>query len=235
MVDGVLLMKTLPHFSALGLALALIGSWTGVARSEFIPTLFNTGLTDARTLLAEGSVDPHYQLVSSPDALFPGPSAFVVLSTGHPIANDWFANGPDSQWIAPQANQDENNGGGNEPGSYTYRTTFDLTGFDLSRLSIVGRWSMDNSGTDILINGVSTGISYPADNGYQAFHDFKIGSGFISGINTLDFVIVNAGGPTGLRVEMIGTIPEPGSLTLAVIGGAGIIVMCWRRKPRLMS
>jgi hypothetical protein len=46
----------------------------------------------------------------------------------------------------------------------------------------------------------------------------------VAGLNTLDFVVVNDGGPTGLRVEMSGdaNTPEPASLALLAAGLAGL-------------
>jgi hypothetical protein len=201
------------------LVLAVVVVVPSYSHAVPITSLFNTGTITNGTLLAEGSSDPHYELIESPDVLFPGPQSYVVLSTGHPISNDWLANGPDSQWIGPQSNQDENAGGGNEPGTYIYRTTFDLTGYDPTTAHIAGSWSVDNLGLDILINGASTGYSLPQF-GWNSLHEFAIDSGFVSGTNTLDFVLQNQGGPTGLRVEMSGTafVPEPSGLSLVALG-----------------
>jgi len=170
-----------------------------------IPGLFNTGLdTEGVLLPASGAVDPHYEIILSADAGLPGPDA-VTLNPGFPVG-PWVAEGPDSRWIAPQANQ--GNGAG---GEYRYRTTFDLTGFDESTASISGEWAIDNEGTDILINGTSTGNLNT--NGFAALTAFTVNSGFVAGVNTLDFVVFNAGagvGPTGLRVRMSGTVLVPG-------------------------
>ena len=76
---------------------------------------------------------------------------------------------PASTWIGP----DSTNfccghfGGPNDliafPGTYAYRTTFDLTGLDPASAMIIGNWSVDNVGLDILINGISLGITTPDD------------------------------------------------------------------------
>lgn len=191
---------------------------SGASNAAPITSLFNTGMITNETPLVEGSVDPHYELIANPDTFFPGSAAYVVITTGHPISDAWLANGLDSQWIAPRANQDENIGGGNIGGTYVYRTTFDLTGLDPATARISGRWSTDNIGSDILINGTSTGNSLP-NFGWAQLHDFEISNGFIPGINTLDFVLFNEGGPTGLRVEMAGTalVPEPSSMAFVCI------------------
>jgi hypothetical protein len=46
--------------------------------------------------------------------------------------------------------------------------------------------------------------------GFASFTPFTVNSGFIAGVNTLDFVVNNAPfagtNPTGLRVEISGTV-----------------------------
>ncbi len=190
-----------PRRTGLGLLGALALSLQGAP----IPKLYNTGVDDTGALLGAGVVDPHYQIFESADPAFPGPEAFT-LTAGFPVG-PWLAEGPNSRWIAPQASQAT----GNEPGNYIYRTTFDLTGFDPAKARISGQWTSDNAGVDVLLNGVSLWISQGGN--FGAFNDFLIETEFMDGLNTLDFVVNNAGdavNPTGLRVEMIGTVELPG-------------------------
>jgi hypothetical protein len=85
---------------------------------------------------------------------------------------------------------------------------------------------------DVLINGLSTGNAVPVP-GYESFHDFSISGGFVPGVNTLDFLVLNGAGPTGLRVEMIGTaVPEPGGLMLFGVAAGGLTVFGWCRQRR---
>ena len=179
---------------------------------------FNTGVDNSGTVLAGGSVDPHYKLILSPDSGFPGPSTFVVSTS--PAA--WFANSSSSKWIAPRSDQDTatNSSWGNAPGDYTYRTTFDLTGFDPTTARVNGEWATDNVGLDILINGTSTGLSDPGP-GYVAFKAFSIDNGFVTGTNTLDFIVHNVMGsnpnPTGFRAELrVSAAPLPAAPTLSL-------------------
>jgi len=187
----------------LGYALGL-----AVAVADPIPGLFNTGVDDQGNLLPAGAVDPHYRLVQSADAAFPGPNAYVV-NDAWPLApsGPWLAHGPKSKWIAPQTSQ----ASGHPPGNYVYRLTFMLTNLDPETAVITGRWSSDNGGVDILINGVSTGINY--DGNFGAFSDtWTIDRGFVEGTNTLEFVVNNAGtsvNPTGFRAELSGTASPP--------------------------
>jgi len=178
-----------------------------------IPGLFNTGVADNGALLAGGAVDPHYRLIASSDATYTGPAAYV-LPDAYPAApaGPWLANGPDSKWLSPRPS-----GGANvAAGNYTYRLQFSLAGLDPNTAVITGRWSSDNAGVDILLNGVSTGINY--DGSFGAFSGvWTLRSGFVAGTNTLDFVINNAGtaaNPCGFRCELSGTAelpPPPGT------------------------
>ena len=180
------------------LILTLLLANQGMAAT--VPGVFNTGVNDAGMLLdPSGTVDPHYQLIDSPDEISPGPDA-VTLNPGFPVG-PWLAEGPTSRWIAPRAEQNQ----GSAEGDFTYRTTFSLRGFDPETAAIVGRWATDNSGIDILLNGESLGITA---GGFDAWADFEITSGFVEGENTLDFILNNApttNNPTGLRVELAAT------------------------------
>ena len=169
-----------------------------------IPGLFNTGVNESGAPLPNSSVDPHYRLAQSADATSPGPNAIVVLDTLFPIvAGPWLATSPTSKWIGPKADQSV----GSAFGNYTYRISFDLAGLDPSTAVITGRWSSDNGGVDILINGVSTGIT--GDGNFGTFTpQFAISSGFAGGSNALDFIVNNASttvNPTGFRAEISGT------------------------------
>lgn len=199
-----------------------------------IPGLFNTGVGPTGTPLATGAVDPHYTLIQSADPASPGPAAIVVNDALFPIVTGpWLASSAQSKWIAPKADQS----GGSAAGDYTYRLTFDLTGLEPSTAVITGRWTSDNAGTALLINGASTGITY--DGNFAAFSGvWTINSGFVEGLNTLDFQINNASAaanPTAFRAEVSGTAelqPPPGtpptivsSPTNQTVGVGGSVVL----------
>ena len=140
-----------------------------------------------------------------------------------------------SRWITPSAAT-------NVPsGNYTYTTTFDLTGYVPGTATITGRWAADNAGLNILLNGNSLGLT--TTGGFSAFTSFSIptGSGFVAGLNTLDFVVNNFDGPgnnpSGLRVELTGNAglvatPVPPTALLAVFafGTAGLGRLVRRRR-----
>ena len=189
-------------------------------------TIFNTGVVSQSPLMlaAAGAVDLHYSLIASADAGGPGPTAYVAGPNGvYPIP-PWLLNGPDSNWISPFVAA----GTSATMGTYTYRTTFDLSGPLAGTAVLTGRWATDNTG-EMVLNGVSLGIT---SGGFLAWSPFTISSGFVAGLNTLDFVVTNAPGtglnPTSLRVEISGeagtAAPEPSTglvVALSLCGLAG--------------
>ena len=179
-------------------------------------TIFSTGVNGSGALLASGAVDPHYVLISGPFT----PTAIVNYETGF-----WVPNSATSQWITPQATASQ---ASSSTGTYDYQTTFSLVGLDLGTVVISGAFASDNLST-ISLNGSPTGI---IENVCQlsCFTPFTINSGFVSGLNTLDFLVTNDGVATGLRVDLSGTadptsstVPEPGTLWLLA---TGLLALC---------
>ena len=117
---------------------------------------------------------------------------------------------------------------------HDYRTTFVLAGLDPTTASITGRVVADDS-VEIFLNGVDKGgFGVPA---YTGFNPFAITSSFVSGLNTLDFMIFNFdNGPTTLRVDSLaGTAdaiitPEPATIASMVLGLAAAGVVRYRRR-----
>jgi hypothetical protein len=187
--------------------------------------IFNTGVDGTGTPLADGTVgDPHYVLTSVPSLTT---DILVRTSVGGFPIGPWLGDDGISAWIGP--NNDTSLNG--PTGLYDYQTTFDLTGLDPLSAFLTGQWAADNEGVDILINGVSTANTA---GGFTAWSPFTISSGFVSGVNTLDFLVNNDGGPTGLRVELSGTadslsgVPEPASFMMIGLGLVGLGVRAGR-------
>lgn len=200
-------MKTFLPLHCLVASLPALASLSATAAT--IPGLHNTGVSDAGTTLPNGAIDPHWKLIQSADATAPGPNTFVVTDTLFPIVGTgpWMASSATSKWIGPMANQST----GNQAGDYKYRLTFSLAGLEPSTAVITGRWTSDNAGPEVLINGQVTGAT--SDGNFGAFgNTFTINSGFIDGTNTLDFVVNNAGSganPTAFRLEFTSATADP--------------------------
>jgi hypothetical protein len=215
------------------LATIVVSVVAGTAESAPIPNLCNTGQpVGCSGTLADGSLDPNYTIVTGP-LLFTGPTK-VVGEDGFPIG-PWAANDSNSKWIGPGTADADSNADG---GAYTYQIVFSLAGLDASTASISGLWGVDDTGV-INLNGASTGNTITTIGGFSTLTPFSITSGFSAGVNTLDFVVTNGGGPTGLRVDDIvtsaqatdGVVPEPA--TLILLGSALMSAAArtaWRRR-----
>jgi hypothetical protein len=163
---------------------------------QIIPGVFNTGVDYSGTALADNTVDPHYALFINPDT--GSTDALVEDSTVFPIVTGpWVANEAGSKWIGPRLETS-----GAASGDYSYLTTFDLSAFDPATVRITGEWATDNAGTDIIINGISTGQGNIGQ--FVVYTPFTITGGFDQGVNGLQFNLNNSAvGYTGLRVRNI--------------------------------
>lgn len=161
---------------------------------------FNTGLSDNRTLLASGDVDPHWKLVLSDDPNYPVDTNYpapAIATTA--VAGTYLASGPSSMWIAPV---EDINTFGTAAGNYTYRTTFLLDTLDAANAILYGGWAMDNAGVEIHLNGVTNALTAV---GFGSLTPFTLTNGFVPGLNIMECVITNfLPGATALRVELRG-------------------------------
>ncbi|HYE76050.1 MAG TPA: hypothetical protein VEF04_22075, partial [Blastocatellia bacterium] len=160
-------------------------------------TIFSTGVDANGNALASGSTDPHYTIISGPLG-----STSVVTPIIQPAVWTTISG---AQWltISPNAHT------GIPAGDHIYRTTFDLAGFDPTTAILVGTLAADNS-VKVLLNGQETGIFFPD---FTQALSFSITKGFVSGINTLDFVVHNVSGPHGLVVKIQGVAAAGGHVS----------------------
>jgi len=187
----------------------------GLLNADPIPSLFNTGVDSSGMPLVAGSLDTHYTVVASPG----GPTTAVA---GSLAPGAWLPADSLSAWISGTGQPDT-------VGHIDYQTTFTLPS-DFTMASISGQFATDNEMFDVYLNGVSLGISQPSDLGFTFWTAFSIPStsDFVAGLNMLDFVINNDGGPEGLRVEMTGeastasTVPDNAS-TVLLLGAAMLV------------
>lgn len=204
--------------TALALAAALLAAPALAAN----PGPFGTGLDASGAPLAQNAVDPHYTIVGS--SVF-GPAAYAKLS-GAPIDNGaWINDSAASTWLVPDPDFFFLDQAGITD-SITYRTSFDLSAYSAPGWRIDGRWAADDSGLTIRLNGaVVPGVAVAQADQWATF---SITSGFLPGLNTLEFTTFSTVSPTGLRVEMTTTaVPEP---TTWLLMAAGLGVVALRRR-----
>jgi hypothetical protein len=143
----------------------------------------------------------------------------------------WLGGTSSSAWI-----NDSGSSYDSPVGQYVYTLAFSLSGFNPATATINGGWYSDNTSA-IYLNGNYTGITHGSSPWeFTNFELFTLNSGFVSGRNTLSFVVNNLStdapnNPTGLQVQILSAtaaVPEPSSLAiLCLLGSASLI---WRNK-----
>lgn len=208
------------------LAAGSVLATTAVSNAVPIRTLYNTGVDASGLPRDNNASELHYRLASVPS----GTTNVRVETSANGFPDPyWLGDNGTSAWIGPDSNLSLHG----PDGDYAYHTSFDLSGLDPSTAFITGQWSADNAGTDILINSISTGSTAA---GFGSFYKFTISSGFISGVNTLDFMVNNypnngQDNPTGLRVEMGGKADVPEPISLAILS-SGLLALGMLRRRR---
>lgn len=189
------------------------------AHAASITGLVNTGTSTS------GSQDTNYALNGSG-------FGYITQDNIWPVGA-WIANTTTSKWITPSLDQGASFDATSN-GIYSWKLSFDLTGFNASTASFSGQFAADNSAV-VKLNGNVLGNSA----GYSSFSAFSANSGFNSGANTLEFVVTNlaqnGGNPTGLRVEFtasnVTAVPEPETYAM-LLAGLGLMGAISRRRAQ---
>ena len=184
----------------------------GIASKSSL-TIPGTGFNSFGSPLAPGSIDASWKIGNNP---FGGNQAFFTT----PVNPDWFggwvpnsnvATFRGSGWITDNAST--NNDG---PAPYTFSTTFDLSSFVLSSVSISGQWTIDDAGTlDINGHNVAT-----LDSAWGSMHNFSITDTSVlnQGLNTISMTLTRSDNNfEGARFEGSAV----GTLSSTAQGGGG--------------
>jgi len=200
------------------LCLVLSGPASALAAG---PEFYNTGVDDNHQRLSGGSLDPHYQMRQVTVGAYTGNPNWtnaVVMDTSV-TWGEWIRPN-DARWIyvADAANL------GQDWGTYEYRTTFDLTGYDPGTVVLTGKWAVDQSGP-VYLNG-NLVADLPDGNWNSHLNSFNLTSGFLPGTNTLTFRVRHPDGGDGIIVSeaRLSASPLP---KLAVISSAQQITVFW--------
>jgi hypothetical protein len=241
---------------------------SAATQAGLIQNLFNTGVSGSGTALSQNQIDPHWTIVASPvEAALSGTTTITgtVPDFYNGVTRaDWIttwtnatANTGTSTWIVPDKasllpgefeNQDVNA----NLGLYTFRTTFTIPEAFASA-QITGLWAADNFGGQVPdYNNNSPNVTQITNfivlNGNTIFpgkyqysftqNDFTISSGFVLGLNTLEFNVSNTigtGVPNPIGTQIVFTsavyvVPEP-SVSILAMSGLGIAGLYqWRRR-----
>jgi hypothetical protein len=213
-------MRSLSFVCAMGVGLCIVPC-AAVAQMIAIPGLFKTGSNGAGGIIADGAADLNYKIVSSTNPNYNG-SPWGTAVNASAIPGDWVPNITSARWISDNATAATATGS-----VVTFRLTLDLTEFRPETASLTGEGAADDIAS-VLLNGTPIG-TLP---GFGQLATFSASSGFVRGINTLDFVVRDtAANVAGLLVSDIrGTafFPTPGAAS--VIAAAGIVAAGRRRR-----
>jgi len=208
-------------------ALVLLGA-AGASAGAIV---VSTGLDGSGNLQSAGnSVDANWTYV---DANFSPTSGntYVVASNNTDWFGGWLANGPNSDWISPDPDV---SGYGTYP--YSFSTTFGLSDYDLSTVSLSGAWAIDDQGS-LFLNGNL--ISSIGDGNWGSLTAFSVpvnSPDFNQGLNTLTITMTWTDDYLeGVRLEGsvtgdVQSTPEPGSWALAGLGALAIGAIGRRRR-----
>jgi hypothetical protein len=176
--------------------------------------------------LHQGDLDPNWTVT------LPNGSTFGNAISATDPHDLWRTPTPPNTWISVVARGDA------PEGLYKYSTTFTIPAeIDPTTVQVTGNWWADEAEdiNAIYLNGVKVsdlnGTAWYDPSKIDAF--FSIQSGFQSGLNTLEFTVLNTSGPGGTLIEFPGVVPEPSSIALLVLGALTMGLHAVRTKRQL--
>ena len=200
------------------LSLALIVATGALAAG---PSFYNTGVDDNNQQLSGGSHDPHYQMRQVSAGAYTGnPNWTNAVAMDTSITWGSWIKPADARWIyvADASNL------GQDWGTYEFKTTFNLTGYDPSSAVLAGQWALDQYGT-IYLNGNPV-ASLPDGNWDNNLTSFSMTSGFLPGTNILTFTVRFPDGGDGMIVSGASLTASP-LLELSITASTQQFTVAW--------
>lgn len=191
--------------------------------------------TFASTTAAIGGVDPVWKVAVASGGFDDGKARFDDILANVPFGD---AYGWRTEWLVTML---ANNPTGSNT-RYTYfvfRQSFDLTGYDPATADLRFSWASDDVPLEVgwmpalSLNGGPVQLA-GTSGAYQLGGIVQLNSGFVSGINTIDFYVQGNGTTDGfalLTQSFTATpVPEPATLLLMACGAGGLLHRVRRRK-----
>lgn len=201
------------------------------------PINVSTGINGGGAVLADGAADPFWTISVQGGAFNP---AVVLFPIGQCCGMET-VNAAAARWISDQSSAVNAGTGWGIGPEAVLRRTFDLTGYDLSSVSLTGDWRIADGLVGLFLNGnlIASSPAFISSN-WGSDHPLSVlaASGFfVAGVNTIE-ARATSGNSTwdGLYLnasvagQQISAVPEPASVALVATGAVVLLGVARRRR-----
>ena len=231
-------------------AVAVLVAFGLVSSAAAAPIILRTGVDSSNAVMAPGSIDTAWQISIDDKATYTDSKVLYPLKNpSDPFSGGQICCGMETvantaAWVSdPSVVPDNGNTAWGISQDVWLKRSFDLTGYDLSTVSLNAIWRIADFSFGLYLNGnllagtntgntpkwaVDTPLLIPAGGGL-----------FVNGINTLELrgQSVNSGwdgfwfdGAVDGRVTDTNPVPEPATLSLLALGSSVLAVRRRRRR-----